>query len=593
MPHARIVVAVGVAGLAAAAPGCFSSSNPPSSSGDDAATVDDAPAEADGALRDGSPGVDAPVEANTPRDASADATPEVDATVDAPAEAASDGGGLDASPTDAGEAGMPADAGGGLVRVADMAPDLASIDFCVKGPDNASFAGPYMWLHEGLTLSYKAVSEYDALAQASGYTVRIVAGGATDCSTGLVPDVAVGPSPSTAPTTVVLEGTGSDAGTLSTLALTDDDPSTAPAGKTRMRAVHAAPSVGSVSYEIGVAPYTDPLQAGVVFGATFAAATAATGAPTPDSQGYIEPDYGQAQVTVLLGGVETTSFYVGNGNAPTASSTAFLVGVNGSGTDPLGFVNCDELGAADGSTHQSPCTFSSAAPGTCPLRVFHGSPDQGSVDLCAGIGPVSQPFSGNLLQTAGISGGMAFGQLTGDIATLPAGTDVKIGFASDAATCANGQFLTVGTGLPPGEWTFAMFESELPPSTTYDAYLYFSQIATSGSVALVNFANLTPIGSGPNLDFFVTETGSTETEIGQPAMGPESQTGFVSLTADTYALRVEDDDTQSGLYTTTGAQLSADESYLVWWLQGSAAQGILARCPLGQRNAGALTSCAQ
>ncbi len=577
-------LALAAAGLLAGLGACFGSNNPPPSLPDtDAAATDDGAASPiDGTLPDA--GSDAPLEAPAP-----EAAPDVSSLLDAPQDATTDAG-------DAGAEGSPleaaADAGGGFVRVADMAPDVPSIDFCVKASTAASFGPPYMHQQGGsLAVPYESASEYDSLAAAAGYVVRLVAGGSSDCSTALVPDVDVGPSPSTASTTIVLHGTAGDGGTpLQALTLTDDDPQTSPAGQTRMRAVHVAPGVGAASYQIGVAPYTEALQTGVGYGAAFTPATAVSGGPTPDANGYIAPGYGQAQVTLLLAGVETTSFYVGSGNAPTASATAFLVGASGSASNPLGFVECDELGTPDPATHLSPCTFSSAAPATTPIRVFHGAPDQGAVELCAGLGPSAQPFSANLLQTAGVSGGLAFGQLTGDLVAMPVGTDIKIGFIEQGMTCATGgQFLTVGTGLPSGEWTFAMFESALPPSTNYDAYLFGTGITPNAGVALVDIANLTPQGD-PTIDVYATGSASSEALIGD-ALRPQATSGAGGLSADTYSIRVADDSTTSDLLSATGVLLSVDETYLFWWIQGSAAQGVLARCPQSQRAASAVTAC--
>jgi hypothetical protein len=584
-----IALAVTVGVLSGAA--CFGSSAPPAPATEDAASTQDASPEPDGTLAEEG-GVDAAPEGSPSPDAPAEATSD---SVDAPSEA-SEAGSAGDSATDAAPDGTPAeasvaDAGGGFVRVADMVPDLTSIDFCVKASSAASFTGPYMWLQEGLTIPYQSVSEYDSLAQASGYTVRIVTGGATDCSAGLVPDVPVGPSPATASTTVVLEGTSGDAGApLRILTLTDDDPSTSPSGLTRMRAVHAASGVGAVDFQIGVTPYTQAIQAGVPYGSTFAAATATSGAPVPDAQGYIAPGYGQAQVTLVLGGVETTSFYVGNGSTPTASSTAFLVGASGSAGDPLGFVNCDELGTPSASTHLSPCTFSSAAPATTTIRIFHGAPDQGAVEVCAGLAPAGQPFSANLLAAAGISGGLAFAQLSGDLVTMPAGTSIKIGFVTEGQTCAtDGQFLTIGTGLPTLEWTFAMFESALPPSTTYNAFLFDTQLGVSASQAGVDLGNLTDISSGLSIDLFATGSTSSQMQVGQ-AVAPEYSSGLQDLAADTYSLEVTDDSTQATLYSATGVTLGADEDYFMWWAQGSA-ESVLAVCPLSQRAIGDVASC--
>jgi hypothetical protein len=157
-------------------------------------------------------------------------------------------------------------------------------------------------------------------------------------------------------------------------------------------------------------------------------------------------------------------------------------------------------------------------------------------------------------------------------------------------TCATGgQFLTVGTGLPSGEWTFAMFESALPPSTNYDAYLYGTGVTADPGLALVEVANLTPQGD-PTIDVYVTGSASSEALIGD-ALRPQATSGAAGLAADTYSIRVADDSTTGNLLSATGALLSVDETYFFWWIQGAAAQGILARCPQSQRAASVVTAC--
>jgi hypothetical protein len=359
-------------------------------------------------------GADSTLPEDSGRDSSPDVTPE--ASVDSAAEAG--------------------DAGGASIRFANLVPDLGSaVDFCVA-PSGSAFTTPYMNA-QGVAagLAYKDVSEYAALAPASGFTVRVVAAGSSSCGSALSADVNVGPSSGATPTTVTFTGLAGDAGTAPVLTgWSDDAASTSPSG-IRFRAVHAAPTLGAADFEIGVSPYVQAIQTAVPFGATFAPSTVATGGPTPDAQGYVVPGFGTAQVTLRLSGVETTSFYVGANGVSSASVTAFLVGATGSVTDPVGFVDCDERAAPTG--HKSSCPFNSAAPVTLPTRIFHAAPDQGAIDVCAGLGPSAAPYSAGLIAAAGNPGGATFLQLTGDLTSIPANTDFKIAFTPVGQPCGH------------------------------------------------------------------------------------------------------------------------------------------------------------
>ncbi len=328
-------------------------------------------------------GADSTLPEESGTDAAPDVAPEAgqDAGLDAPSL-------MDSSRADAADSAVPldaGDAGGALVRFANLVSNLATaVDFCIAATGNG-FTAPYMNT-QGVSagLAYKDVSEYAALAPATGFNVRVVAAGSSGCSTALAADVSVGPSTSASPTTVIFTGLSASAETpLVLTGLSDDAASTSPS-TARFRAVHAAPSLGGVDFEIGVSPYTTALQTGVGYGSTFAPGTVTSGGPTPDAQGYVVTAFNTAQVTLLVAGMETTSFYVGNNGTSTASVTAFLVG-SGSVADPIGFVDCDELAAPTG--HKASCPFNSAQPVTIPTRIFHGAPDQGAIDGA----PASRP----------------------------------------------------------------------------------------------------------------------------------------------------------------------------------------------------------
>ncbi len=523
-----------------------------------------------------------------PEESGADSAPDVaqDAGMDAPS-------GADSSRADAADSAVPAeagDAGGALIRFANLVSNLGSaVDFCVAPTGNA-FTAPYMNA-QGVPggLAYKDVSEYASLAPASGFQVRVVAAGSSACATPLAADVSVGPSTAASPTTVTFTGLAADAGSPPVLrGMSDDAASTSPSGS-RFRAVHAAPSLAPVDFEIGVSPYTLPVQSAVPYGATFVPSTVASGGPTPDPQGYVNAGFGTEQVTVLLSGAETTSFYVGANGTSTASVTAFLVGATGSVTDPVGFVDCDELAAPMG--HKSSCPFNATPPVTMPTRIFHGAPDQGAIDVCAGLGPASLPYSANLIANAGNSSGATFLQLTGDLTSLPANTDFKVAFVPVGQSCATNAFLVEGSSLRLQELTVGLLET-YGSTTGYLAYNFETNVAPSANAVALSFGSLAQQTAGGQIvDLFATVNGGAESSLYTGISGANYAEGAMLLPGTT-TFRVEDDTTKTNVYDKGGFNLNSGATYFLWWLnQGSATAGTLAQCPLEQRTSDSLVIC--
>jgi hypothetical protein len=532
-------------------------------------------------------GADSTLPEESGTDSAPDAAPEAgqDAGLDAPSTS-------DSSQPDAADSAMPpdaGDAGGALVRFANLVPNLGSaVDFCVAATGNA-FAVPYMNA-QGVPagLSYKDVSDYAALAPASGFNVRVVAAGSASCSTALAADVSVGPSTSASPTTVTFTGVAGDAGPVPVLNGLHDDPAATSPSTARFRAVHAASSLGAVDFEIGVSPYTSALQTGVTYGAAFAPATVASGGPTPDAQGYVVTAFNTAQVTLLVASVETTSFYVGDNGTSTASVTAFLVGAAGSVADPVGFVDCDELAAPTG--HKSSCPFNAAPPVTIPTRIFHGAPDQGAIDVCAGLAPASEPYSASLIAAAGNTGA-TFLQLTGDLTSIPANTDFKVAFTAAGQSCATGTFSAVSSSLRYQELTLGLLET-YGGSTSYLAYPFETNITAAAGAVTLSFGSLAQQTAGGQIvDLFAAVNGMAEVSL-FAGIGGANYGGSVTMLPGTTTFRVEDDTTHMNVYDKGGFTLNSNGTYFLWWLnQGSATAGTLAQCPLEQRTSDSLVTC--
>jgi hypothetical protein len=535
-------------------------------------------------------GADSTLPEETGADAAPDVAPEAgqDAGLDAPST-------TDSSRADAADSAVPpeaGDAGGALIRFANLVPNLGTaVDFCVA-PTGSSFTTPYMNA-QGVPagLAYKDVSEYAALAPASGFTVRAVAAGSSGCGSALAADVSVGPSTAASPTTVTFTGLSGDGGPHAPVlaGLSDDAASTSPSGS-RFRAVHAAPSLGAADFEIGVSPYTVAIQTAVPYGATFAPSTVASGGPTPDSRGYVNAGFNTEQVTVLLSGVETTSFYVGDNGTSTASVTAFLVGAAGSVTDPVGFVDCDELAAPTG--HKSSCPFNSAAPVTMPTRIFHGAPDRGAIDVCAGLAPMSLPYSASLIAAAGNAGGATFLQLTGDLTSIPANTDFKVAFAPVGQPCATAAYNSVTSSLRFQELTVGLLETYVGGNMGYLGYVYETGIAPGANSVALDFGSLAQQTAGGQIvDLYATINGMSEVSL-YGMIGGGNYGGAQLLLPGTFTFRVEDDTTTMNVYDKGGFTLNSGATYFLWWLnQGSATTGTLAQCPLEQRTSDSLVTC--
>jgi hypothetical protein len=332
------------------------------------------------------------------------------------------------------------------------------------------------------------------------------------------------------------------------------------------------------------------IQTAVPYGATFAPSTVASGGPTPDSRGYVNAGFNTEQVTVLLSGVETTSFYVGDNGTSTASVTAFLVGAAGSVTDPVGFVDCDELAAPTG--HKSSCPFNSAAPVTMPTRIFHGAPDRGAIDVCAGLAPMSLPYSASLIAAAGNAGGATFLQLTGDLTSIPANTDFKVAFAPVGQPCATAAYNSVTSSLRFQELTVGLLETYVGGNMGYLGYVYETGIAPGANSVALDFGSLAQQTAGGQIvDLYATINGMSEVSL-YGMIGGGNYGGAQLLLPGTFTFRVEDDTTTMNVYDKGGFTLNSGATYFLWWLnQGSATTGTLAQCPLEQRTSDSLVTC--
>jgi Domain of unknown function (DUF4397) len=175
---------------------------------------------------------------------------------------------LDASALDDGEAG-PARPTSVALRLANWAPDAAGVDFCIAPHGTSAFRGPLLaglaaTLEEGGTdagpsaVPFPQESAY-VLVPPGTYDARLVAGGATDCTTGLLADAPAPPLAAGQALTVAVMGRV-HANTLALVTYPDDtEPAPAPEGGAvgiAARAIHAAPSLPAL--DVGTTTTTTP-----------------------------------------------------------------------------------------------------------------------------------------------------------------------------------------------------------------------------------------------------------------------------------------------------------------------------------------------
>ncbi|HUM09324.1 MAG TPA: DUF4397 domain-containing protein [Myxococcaceae bacterium] len=229
--------------------------------------------------------------------------------------------------------------GPGQLRVAHLIPDGPAIDVCLKPDTAAAFGTP---LVGGGGLSYPSLSTRSGF-DAGTYSVRLVQGGSTSCSSTLngLGDVSASIS-ADAPQTLVLTGrlTGSGSPSL-TVKVIGDRTAAAPSGSVLFRGMNAAPG-------------SNPQDMGVVASQLFSpfATNVAYGAASDYLQiGGIAP--GSTNVTAPLASRDTSSQTLWasgtfNNVSDTGVYTLFVIGVPGQTGTPRpslllcsdGSVNC-------------------------------------------------------------------------------------------------------------------------------------------------------------------------------------------------------------------------------------------------------------
>lgn len=164
---------------------------------------------------------------------------------------------VDASTADGGEDG-PAPPTTVALRLANWSPGAPGVDFCIAPHGTSAFQGPLVaalaaTLEDGgsdagaSAIPFPQASAYVLVAPGT-YDTRLVAGGATDCTAGLVADAPAPPLAAGQALTVAVIG-NTHPNTLALITYPDD---TASAGSVGVRAIHAAPSLAII--DVGTVP---------------------------------------------------------------------------------------------------------------------------------------------------------------------------------------------------------------------------------------------------------------------------------------------------------------------------------------------------
>jgi hypothetical protein len=149
-----------------------------------------------------------------------------------------------------------------LLRVAHYTSGAPAFNVCVKSSNSSTFMGP---LYQSGGVYYSKASAYVTLPPET-YTVRVVPGSASDCSTmlGGLPDMSIAPIAAGQRYTVAAMGDLFMLSTVRFVVLTDDF--SMASGQARLRFLHAASMQGNLDFGSGSGSSFAPLFTGTSYG---------------------------------------------------------------------------------------------------------------------------------------------------------------------------------------------------------------------------------------------------------------------------------------------------------------------------------------
>ncbi|MBX3160188.1 MAG: DUF4397 domain-containing protein [Deltaproteobacteria bacterium] len=310
------------------------------------------------------------------------------------------------------------------VRVAHLAPDAPAVDFCLAAAGSGEFTGPVLAGAGGRDgLAYTKVTKYLDVP-AGAYDVRLVAPGAASCNASLagLPDFTGLPALADgSATTIAAEGlVAGGAAPFGLRAYSDEG--TIPAGKAKLRFIHASPGTPNVDVGLGGGAVFTPVFTDIAFGTA-----------EDHDHGYIATDaLSGVEISARATGATTDAVAIRPVDLPAgALVTAFAVGVLGDAQAPLRVLVCNDN---QEQGLETVCALTGGAPERARVRIAHWSPDAPAVDIC--IARSGGAFGLPVLASLGGRLGLSYPEVTAYV-DLPIDTyDVRVISATES-TCDN------------------------------------------------------------------------------------------------------------------------------------------------------------
>ena len=506
---------------------------------------------------------DAGTDAGT--DSAADAI--ADAVADAIADATPD------AVADASDAAVPT----AKLRVLHLAPDVAAADFCV-----ATFGGAFTTRYMNSVgvpagLTYQQASEYVPVAAGSRYTVRLVAAGATDCTTALngVADVSTAAAlPVGRATTIAALGEIAGA-SPNPLALKEFTDRTTPGAANTMtvRVVNAAPARGGIDFGASAYALYEPQFTGLAFGAVPVAGNLAGTGLAVDANGYFTSTRNAQLFSARQAGVDIASYQPDGWDLV----TTYLIG-----KASLTFLSCrDTFGVAN---HRSDCitTGGPGAPPSAPLRFLNLAMNTPAVDVCVKEQTAPAFAALPVFRSAGSSAGVAYQAISQYFAYPEGALDVRIVAASSTSSCTTALANMTLNSL--GSATFAFRETAFSP-ITYDVISYGNSNLVA-SLANFRFHHAT---TSTNVDLYATPAGGAAVRWFNN-VGPFNARNYYGTAAATYSIQLRVANTATQLLLSPGVVLAVTDVVSSFYYSETAAITRLLRCNDAQPTGGALTT---
>jgi hypothetical protein len=343
----------------------------------------------------------------------------------------------------------------------------------------------------------------------------------------------------------------------------------------------------ATDFELGAGPtWTIPLQQGIAFGKASSVATTASGAATPDGNGYQQSAIGGAPITATSGGVDRAS----GQDDGYQLATAFFVGERTSSSAPLGMLVCND--AAPAKLHLSVCNLNTAAWTFHPMRFVNLTSNPWATDACLGMGWGNSRSEG-ILASAGMSQGLDYLQMSSVVVSYPDGTPFEAGFQEFGGDCSN-PLSAIGWGSLSADLTIAFITNPgdgVSPETVNAATLN-----TSSGTSTILVANDNPAYAGvsnASIDVTATQGVGAPQSVGSQVEG-WGDMASTSLTPGTYTFAVTNHADDTLLASATNVTLVGGTNVVLhFYADGDA--GAMAFCELSESDAGlgaaSVTTC--